>query len=117
MAVTLAYGSPSLGHLFPISTARAAGFVFHDERRLGPFLTGILRIMNTVKLTRWLRLCASVLAAGGLALSALGLASATAQAAPSPVATYHHHWCPGDRWDPGWGNNWDWNNCHDWDDN
>jgi hypothetical protein len=74
--------------------------------------------MNTIKRTRpWLRLCTSVVAAGGLASSALGLASGTAQAAPSPTPMFHHHWCPGDRWDGGWGNNWDWGNCHDWDDN
>lgn len=74
--------------------------------------------MNTEKQTRpWVRLCTGVLAAGGLGLSALGLASGTAQAAPPPAPTYHHHWCPGDRWDPGWGNNWNWNNCHDWADN
>ena len=79
---------------------------------------GTLRVMNTEKLTRpWLRLSTSVLAAGGLALSALGLASGMAQAAPPPAPAYHHHWCPGDQWDNGWGNNWDWNNCHDWDDN
>src|SRR5215468_5488797 len=74
--------------------------------------------MSTEKLTRpCLRVCASVLAAGGLTLSALGLALGTAQAAPS-APTYHHHWCPGDYWDQGgWGNNWDWRNCHDWDDN
>ncbi|MBV8346482.1 MAG: hypothetical protein JOZ49_02790 [Mycolicibacterium sp.] len=74
--------------------------------------------MNTEKLTRpWLRLCGSVLTAGGLALPALGLASGIAQAAPPPAPTDHHHWCPGDYWDRGWGNNWDWNRCHDWDDN
>jgi len=63
----------------------------------------------------WLRLGTSVLAAGGLALSALGLAF-PAQAAPSPAPTFHYHWCPGDNWNPAWGNNWNWNQCHDWDD-
>jgi len=29
----------------------------------------------------------------------------------APIPTYH--WCPGDNWDPGWGNNWDGGNCHD----
>ena len=24
-----------------------------------------------------------------------------------------YHWCPGQFYDPGWGNNWDWNRCHD----
>ncbi len=74
--------------------------------------------MNTEKQTRpWLRLSASALAAGGLGLSLLGLASGTAQAAPPPAPMYHHHWCPGDNWDRGWGSNSDWNRCRDWDDN
>jgi hypothetical protein len=75
--------------------------------------------MNTNTQTRQtrklLRLCTGALAAGGVASSMLGLASGTAQAAPPPAPIYHHHWCPGDGWDRGWGNNWDWNNCHDWD--
>jgi hypothetical protein len=49
--------------------------------------------------------------------SALGLAAGTARAAPAPAPAFHHHWCPGDRWDRGWGNNWDWGHCRDWDDN
>ncbi len=24
-----------------------------------------------------------------------------------------YHWCPGDPWDQGWGDNWDWGRCHD----
>ncbi|GAS92557.1 hypothetical protein [Mycolicibacterium brisbanense] len=74
--------------------------------------------MNTVKMTRpWVRACATALAAGALGLSGLGLTTGIAQAVPAPAPTDHHHWCPGDRWDQGWGNNSDWNNCHDWDDN
>jgi hypothetical protein len=75
--------------------------------------------MNTnKKQTRpWLRLCTGVLAAGGVAASTLGLTAGTAQAAPYPVPTKHHHWCPGEHWDNGWGNNRDWYRCHDWDDN
>jgi hypothetical protein len=74
--------------------------------------------MNTVKPTKmWVRLGTGVLAAGGIAMSALGLTLATAQAQPLPAPTNHHHWCPGDPWNNGWGNNWDWRNCHDWDDN
>jgi hypothetical protein len=89
-----------------------------DERRLGSFLRGILRGMTTEKLTRpWLRRCTTALAAGGLGLSALGLTAGIAQAVPAPAPAVHHHWCPGDNWDQGWGNNSDWNNCHDWDDN
>jgi hypothetical protein len=67
--------------------------------------------MNTVKQARpWVRLCTSVLAGSGLALSAVGLA----QAAPGPMPG--NHWCPGQQWDPAWGTNysWDWNQCHDW---
>jgi hypothetical protein len=87
-------------------------------RCLDRFLRGTLRVMNTVKTTKpWLRLCTSALAAGGLAASVLGLTSATAQAAPIPAPTYHHHWCPGDPWDQGWGPYQGWNNCRDWDDN
>jgi hypothetical protein len=98
--------------------SKVFGVHHDDERSLGPVLKGNPLDMNTEKLTRpCLGLCASVLAAGGLALSALGLASGIAQAAPPSAPTYHHHWCPGDRWDPGWGNNWDWGNCRDWDDN
>lgn len=45
----------------------------------------------------------------GLGLAGLGVAT-DAQAHPGPFP----QWCPGDNWDPGWGNNWDWNHCHDW---
>ena len=62
----------------------------------------------------WVRLCTSVLAGGGLAVFAFGLAGGIAQAAPARAPDYH--WCPGDRWDPGRGKayDWDWNHCHDW---
>jgi hypothetical protein len=46
----------------------------------------------------------------GFGLAGLG-AAAVAEAQPGPVPDYH--WCPGQPWDPGWGNNWDWNRCHD----
>jgi hypothetical protein len=73
--------------------------------------------MNTTNMQKpWLRLCTGVLAAGGVALSTLGLAAGTAQAAPPPAPMYHHHWCPGDPWDPGWGPFQNWNSCRDWDD-
>jgi hypothetical protein len=64
----------------------------------------------------YVRLCTTALVAGGLALSGLGLVAGTAQAAPVPAPTYHHHWCPGDQWDPGWGPYGNWNSCRDWDD-
>jgi hypothetical protein len=63
-----------------------------------------------VKLTR--RFATNVVLSGSLGLAALGLAGGIAQGQPmAPIPTYH--WCPGDNWDPGWGNNWDGGNCHD----
>jgi hypothetical protein len=56
-------------------------------------------------------LAATMVATGGLGLAGLGLASGTAQAEPGFVPLYH--WCPGDFWDPGWGDNWEWGGCHD----
>jgi hypothetical protein len=50
--------------------------------------------------------------AAGLTLAGLGVA-AGAQAQPGPIPIPTYHWCPGDPWDPGWGNNWDWGTCHD----
>jgi hypothetical protein len=73
--------------------------------------------MTTSKQKSWLRLSTGTLAAGGIALSTLGLTAGTAQAAPAPAPMYHHHWCPGDPWDNGWGPYQNWNNCRDWDDN
>jgi hypothetical protein len=53
-------------------------------------------------------LTATAVIAAGLGLA--GLTAATdAHAQPGPLPT----WCPGDFWDPGWGNNWDWGGCHD----
>lgn len=50
---------------------------------------------------------AAVLVAG-LGLAGLGTATEVqAKLGPFPA------WCPGDFWDPGWGDNWDWNGCHD----
>ncbi|HME75943.1 MAG TPA: hypothetical protein VKI00_09890 [Mycobacterium sp.] len=56
-------------------------------------------------------LAATMVATGGLGLAGLGLASGTAQADIAPVPQYH--WCPGDNWEPGWGDNWNWGGCHD----
>ena len=56
---------------------------------------------------------ARVAAATAALVAALGfggLATAIdAQAQPGPLPT----WCPGDFWDPGWGDNWDNGGCHD----
>ncbi len=44
------------------------------------------------------------------ALGVLGVGAAVdAQAAPGPFP----QWCPGEFWDPGWGDNWDGWHCHD----
>src|ERR1700679_953738 len=51
---------------------------------------------------------ATAVMAAGLGLAGLGVATeAQAQVGPFP------QWCPGDFWDPGWGNNWDGGGCHD----
>jgi hypothetical protein len=55
----------------------------------------------------------TMVVSGGLGLAGLGLASATAQAEPGFGPPPLYHWCPGEFWDPGWGNNWDGGFCHD----
>jgi hypothetical protein len=45
-----------------------------------------------------------------LGLAGVG-AAAGAQAQPASFPEYH--WCPGEWWDPGWGENWDGGFCHD----
>jgi hypothetical protein len=53
----------------------------------------------------------SLVMTAGLGLASLG-ATAVAEAQPiAPPPTYH--WCPGEWWDPGWGDNWDGGRCHD----
>src|ERR1700751_3431149 len=61
-----------------------------------------------------LRITASTVGmSAGLGLAGLG-AAAVAEAQPAPFTPFpEYHWCPGDRWDQGWGNNWDWGRCHD----
>ncbi|MCV7412060.1 hypothetical protein H7K44_20925 [Mycobacterium florentinum] len=55
------------------------------------------------------RLTATIFAGAAVGLAGVGVAAdAAAQPGPFP------QWCPGEWWDPGWGNNWDWNSCHDW---
>ncbi|WP_077088640.1 hypothetical protein [Mycobacterium rhizamassiliense] len=56
------------------------------------------------------RFAATIFAGASLlGLAGVGVAS-DVQAQPGPFP----QWCPGEYWDPGWGNNWDWNGCHDW---
>jgi hypothetical protein len=52
----------------------------------------------------------TVVMTAGLGLAGLG-GAAVAQAQPPPLPDYH--WCPGQWWDPGWGDNWDGGRCHD----
>jgi hypothetical protein len=57
------------------------------------------------------RIAAStVVMTAGLGFAGLG-APAVAQAQPAPFPDYY--WCPGQKWDPGWGDNWDMGRCHD----
>ena len=50
----------------------------------------------------------AVVMSAGLGLAGLGTAGAAeAHPAPSPEC----HWCPGQWWDPGRGNNWDGRRC------
>ncbi|BBX57768.1 hypothetical protein MSHO_31130 [Mycobacterium shottsii] len=44
----------------------------------------------------------------GLGLAGVGVASEAAAQPGAPT-----QWCPGDFWDPGWGENWDMGHCHD----
>jgi hypothetical protein len=53
---------------------------------------------------------ATAITIAGSGLAGLG-AAAVADAQPAPLPDYH--WCPGQWWDPGWGNNWDGGRCHD----
>jgi len=60
---------------------------------------------------QYMRVAASTFVmTAGLGLASLG-AAAVAQADPAPFPVYH--WCPGQWWDPGWGDNWDRGRCHD----
>jgi hypothetical protein len=56
------------------------------------------------------RIAAATALTTGLGLAGLGAAS-VAEAYPGPFPNYH--WCPGQFWDPGWGNNFDGGRCHD----
>jgi hypothetical protein len=57
---------------------------------------------------KFARIAATAAAVAGLGLVGLGAAT-DAQAKPGPFP----QWCPGEFWDPGWGDNWDRGGCHD----
>jgi hypothetical protein len=54
---------------------------------------------------------ATVAVTGSLGLAGLAIGAGAAQAVVGPAPEYH--WCPGDGFDPGWGQNWDPGVCHD----
>lgn len=57
------------------------------------------------------KIAAATAISAGFGLAGVGAAS-IAEAQPlAPLPGYH--WCPGQFYDPAWGNNWDWNRCHD----
>jgi hypothetical protein len=57
------------------------------------------------------RIAAATAIATGLGLAGVGPASIVEAQPVGPLPDYH--WCPGQSWDPGWGNNWDAGRCHD----
>ena len=57
------------------------------------------------------RIAAATAIASGLGFAGMGAASIAEAQPMAPMPDYH--WCPGQWWDPGWGNNFDWGRCHD----
>lgn len=57
-------------------------------------------------------LTATVVATGTLGFAGLALSTGIAGAVVGGAAP-QYHWCPGDYFDPGWGNNWEPGGCHD----
>jgi hypothetical protein len=57
------------------------------------------------------QIAAATAITAGLGLAGVGAASVAEAQPAGPLPDYH--WCPGQFYDPGWGNNWDWNRCHD----
>src|ERR1700730_17439790 len=57
------------------------------------------------------RIAAATAIVSGLGLAGVGAASVAEAQPMAPLPDYH--WCPGEFWDPGWGNNWDGGRCHD----
>jgi hypothetical protein len=53
----------------------------------------------------------TVVMSASLGLPGLGVAAVAAAQPAAPLPDYH--WCPGEFWDPGWGDNWDGGRCHD----
>ena len=57
------------------------------------------------------QIAAATAIVSGLGLAGVGAASVAEAQPMAPLPDYH--WCPGQFWDPGWGNNYDWGRCHD----
>ncbi len=66
--------------------------------------------MAVVKTIPRLRLAAIAFALAG-AMGLFGVGTAV-QASAQPAGPFPQ-WCPGDFWDPLWGDNWDGGHCHD----
>jgi hypothetical protein len=59
----------------------------------------------------FIKFASAAVIAGGVGVFGFGPGTGVAQAAPEFAPVYH--WCPGDQWDPSWGDNWEWGACHD----
>ena len=57
------------------------------------------------------QIAAATAIASGLGLAGVGVASVAEAMPMAPLPDYH--WCPGQFFDPAWGNNYDWGRCHD----
>ncbi len=57
------------------------------------------------------RIAAAAAITTGLGLAGVGAASIAEAQPVAPLPDYH--WCPGQWFDPAWGNNWDGGRCHD----
>jgi hypothetical protein len=57
------------------------------------------------------RIAAATVITAGLGLAGIGTASLAEAQPTAPLPDYH--WCPGQRFDPAWGHNWDGGRCHD----
>jgi len=80
-----------------------------DRKRLHRWLFGDQGAGYPDPMNKKVRMAAATAAlAAGLGFAGMGAAT-DAQAQPGPFP----QWCPGEFWDPGWGDNWDRGGCHD----
>jgi hypothetical protein len=81
-----------------------------DTDRCGPQSHNHFRSLQCVRKLVELT-AATVVATGTLGFAGLVLSTGTAGAVVGAMPEYR--WCPGENFDPGWGNNWEPNTCHD----